>query len=129
MKGLNEEERLILYNKLIFEKTYTSLDISLKAYKLFENKCLKVLRTHLGSNMVADNLLERPARNTYIKALKLEENPPNPPQNSQDSPEFIEVQPPYVLLHVATNRQLANELRRRGFEVEVSVMEKKKLDI
>jgi hypothetical protein len=128
MKGLNKEERLELYNRLVFNKKYTNRQLTTKALELYSDKDFKVVSFHLGSDMVADKLLQRPKRNVYTKALT-DVNPLNPPQNSQDSPEFIEVQPPYVLLHVATNRQLANELRRRGFEVEVSVMEKKKLDI
>ena len=77
--------------------------------------------------MVADNLLERPARNTYIKALKLEENPPNPPENSQIAPallqnpaptSFLYKTPPATALHLATDKELADELRRRGYEVE-----------
>ena len=126
MKGLNKEERLELYNHLVFNKKYTNRQLTTKALDLYSDRCSKVVSFHLGSDMVADGLLQRPRRNMYIKALT-DVNPPNPPQNSQIAPallqnpaptSFLYKSPPATILHLATDKELADELRRRGYEVE-----------
>ena len=116
MKGLNKEERLELYNHLVFNKKYTNRQLTTKALDLYSDRCSKVVSFHLGSDMVADGLLQRPRRNMYIKALT-DVNPPNSTKNPQLAPALLQ-SPPATILHLATDKELADELRRRGYEVE-----------
>jgi hypothetical protein len=126
-KGLSKQEKEEFAASLEEKKIYHVNELVDKAAKMYPERSAESMKHTLGSELVNSGLCIRVGYGQYMKNYS--QKPLNPPKNPQDSPEFIEVQPPYVLLHVATEGQLAAELRRRGFLVEVSVMEKKKLDI
>lgn len=101
---------------MVSGKVYTNKDLTNIALKHYPDRNEGVISTHMGSDMVADGMLYRVSRSNYIRNDLYKNNPQVEPIRAtlKDQQITINADP----LEGYTDKQLADELRRRGYEVE-----------
>ena len=116
MKGIKIEERINIFSRLVSGKVYTNKDITDIALKHYPDRNAGVIATHMGSDMVADGMLYRVSRSQYVRNDLYRNNPQAEPVRVTLNGEQLVVGA--ASLADFTDKQLADELRRRGYEVE-----------
>jgi hypothetical protein len=116
MKGIKIEERINIYSRLVSGKVYTNKDLTDIALKYYPDRSAGVISTHMGSDMVADGMLYRVSRSQYVRNDLYRNNPQvETIRATINGQQIIMNADP---LEGYTDKQLADELRRRGYEVE-----------
>lgn len=125
MKGLTRTERKELFDKLTHGQKYGIHDLKDAALTLFPDRDQGILLSNLGTEMINDGHLIRVGRGEYIKSAenityKRSHKANGGPRRALPSifSQTPEPSAPATILHLATDKELADELRRRGYEVE-----------
>lgn len=116
MKGIKIEERINIFSRLVSGKVYTNKDITNIALKYYPDRDAGVISTHMGSDMVADGMLYRVSRSHYVRNDLYRNNPQVEPARVTMNGQQLTINTDS--LEKYTDKQLADELRRRGYELE-----------
>jgi hypothetical protein len=125
MKGLTRTERKELFDKLTHGQKYGIHDLKDAALTLYPDRDQGILLSNLGTEMINDGHLIRVGRGEYIKSAENITYKRSHKVNGgtrRELPSIFSQIPepssPATALHLATDKELADELRRRGYEVE-----------
>jgi hypothetical protein len=126
-KILNAQERQALASTLELEKVYTLQELVDKAVAMFPKRDGSSMKHVLGTDMIDQGLCVRIDTGKYMKANGVASRP----QKYQKKQRFVRTQPALratlngqqIIMNADplegyTDKQLADELRRRGYEVE-----------
>ena len=125
-KILNAQERQALASTLELEKVYTLQELVDKAVAMFPKRDGSSMKHVLGTDMIDQGLCVRIDTGKYMKANGVASRPqkyqkkrfvrmPQAPRATINGQQIIMNADP---LEGYTDKQLADELRRRGYEVE-----------
>lgn len=125
-KILNAHERQVLATTLEAEKVYTLQELVERAVAMFPQRDGNSMRHVLGTDMIDQGLCVRIDTGKYMKANGVASRPqkyqkkrfvrmPQAPRATLNGQQLIVNADP---LEGYTDKQLADELRRRGYEVE-----------
>ncbi len=112
-KVLSVNEHKNFVDTLEEGKIYHVNELVEKAIEIYPDRSAESLRHTLGSVLVEKGFCLRVGYGRYMKKYPL-----NHPKNPQPAPMLFQSSPPATILHLATDKELADELRRRGYEVE-----------
>jgi hypothetical protein len=114
-KGLSKQEKAKFAASLEEKKIYHVSELVDKAAQMYPERSAESMKHTLGSELVNSGLCIRVGYGQYMRNYS--QKPLNPPKNPQLAPVLFQSSPA-TILHLATDKELADELRRRGYEVE-----------